>query len=471
MRDSLLARTRRAHLIGIGGAGMSGIATALRAAGHRITGSDLTSGPVVSSLRGEGIPVAVGHDASNLPDDADLVVVSAAIRASNPEVVEANRRQIRVVKYAEALGALMAGHRGIAVAGAHGKTTTTGLLAFVLDRLGADPTFLVGGCVSALGGSSRVGRGPYLVAEACEYDRSFLHLSPEIAVVTNIDEDHLDYYSGIAEITEAFRDFARLVPEHGLLVTLNEHEAAFAKSHGIRCRVETVGIGGWADWVATDLEAGTDACRFTLRHRGEEVGRMAIPLPGVHNVLNSLTVLAVVSHLGFDLEKAGRALLEFRGVSRRLEVRFRRAGILVFDDYAHHPAEIRATISAIRSSCPGARIWCVFQPHQASRTRFLLREFASALAGADRVVVPDIFFARDSEEERRRISSLDLVKKILNLGRNARYLPDFDEIVKLLLSRLRPRDVLVTMGAGDVFRVADEVSARLETYGKTSISA
>jgi len=450
---------------------MSGIATALLAGGHVITGSDMIESRTIRRLRAAGIPVAVGHDASHVPDDAELLVVSAAIANTNSELMEGRRRRLPVLKYAEALGALMGGSRGVAVAGAHGKTTTTGLLAFVLDRLGADPTFVVGGHVGPLGGSSRVGKGPFLIAEACEYDRSFLHLQPEVAVVTNIDEDHLDYYSGIAEITEAFREFGRLLPKDGLLVTLNEHREAFGLDPGFKAKLVTVGIGALADWVATDCEIGARSIRFTVKRHGEDVDRMTIGLPGYHNVLNSLMVLAVVDHLGFDPVIAARAIREFRGVRRRFEVKYRRAGIVILDDFAHHPAEIRAALASIRITWPNSRVWCVFQPHQASRTRFLLREFAAALSLADRVVVPDIFFARDSAEERRLISSRDLVMKVLNLGADAEYLPDFEDIETHLVKNLRPRDVVVTMGAGDIFRVADAVAARLENYGSTSIPA
>lgn len=469
--ETLFAVPRKPHLVGIGGSGMSGIAAALAAGGHRVTGSDMAAGAAVAGLMARGVPVARGHAAEHVPADADLLVISAAVKETNPEVVEARRRGLPVVKYAVALGALMAGRRGIAVAGAHGKTTTTGLLAWALDRLGEDPTFVVGGRVGPLGGSSRVGRGDLLVAEACEYDRSFHHLRPEMAIVTNIDEDHLDYYSGIAEIKEAFRTFARLLPAHGLLVALNEVADVFGPDCGLACPVETVGLGGYADWIAKDIETIRGGSRFSVWRGNEEVVRATVRLPGLHNVLNALTVFAMLRHLGHAPDAAARSLRDFRGVSRRLETKFSRGGITVLDDYAHHPAEIRASLRAIRSWYPGARLWCVFQPHQASRTRFLIREFAAALTEADRVIVPDIFFARDTEEERRLVSSLDLVKKVMNLGTDAAYVPDFDEIVERLLDRLRPRDVLVTMGAGDVDRVAEAVAARLEKYGKASIPA
>ena len=470
-RETTFGQPRKPHLVGIGGSGMSGIAAALAAQGHRVTGSDLAESEPVRALREAGVGIAIGNDAANVPADADLVVISAAVKDGNPELEEATRRDLPLLKYAQALGALMAERRGIAVAGAHGKTTTNGLLAFVLSRLGADPTFVVGGKVGPLGGSSGVGEGPFLVAEACEYDRSFHHLHPEIAIVTNIDEDHLDYYSGIAEITEAFRVFARHLPANGKLITLNELSGVFGPDSGVKCPVEYAGLSAYADWTATDWEMNPRYTRFTASRRGEEVARVTLRLPGFHNVLASLMVMAVADHLDYAPVDAANAIGEFRGVSRRLELKFQRAGFTVMDDYAHHPAEIRASLSSIRGMYPGARIWCVFQPHQASRTRFLIREFAAALADADRVIVPDIFFARDSEEERRRISSFDLVKKVMNLGANATYIPDFDEIVARLLDRVRPGDVLVTMGAGDIFRVADAVKTRLESYGRATIPA
>jgi len=470
-RETTFGKPRRPHFIGIGGSGMSGIAATLAAQGHRITGSDMADSETVRALRAAGVVVAVGHDALNIPADCDLVVISAAVKDGNPELAAAKERGLPILKYAEALGALMAERRGIAVAGAHGKTTTTGQLAFALTKLGADPTWVVGGKVDALGGSSGVGDGPWLVAEACEYDRSFHHLHPEIAIVTNIDEDHLDYYSGIAEITEAFRVFARHIPPTGKLIALNELSGVFGPDSGVKCPVEYVGLSGHADWIATDWEMNPRSTRFTASRRGEEVARVTLRLPGFHNILASLMVMAVADHAGYAPTESAAAIGEFRGVGRRLETKLRRAGVTVMDDFAHHPAEIRASLSSIRGMYPGARVWCVFQPHQASRTRFLIREFAAALADADRVLVPDIFFARDSEEEKRRISSFDLVKKVMNLGANASYVPDFDEIVDRLFDRLRPGDVLVTMGAGDIYRVADAVTARLESYGKATIPA
>jgi UDP-N-acetylmuramate--alanine ligase len=470
LRDGLFALPRRVHLIGIRGAGMRGIAVALAAKGHRVTGSDAAEAPDSCRLAAAGIRVVRGHDAENLPADADLVIHSAAIREGNPELAEARRRSLPVVKYAEALGGLMALSRGIAVAGAHGKTTTTGLLAWTLAQLGADPTFVVGGEVPELGGSSRVGKGEFLVAEACEYDRSFHRLRPEVAIVTNIDEDHLDYYSDLAEITAAFVEFGRLLPPRGLLATLNEHGRTFLEAR-LPAPVVTVGIEKDADWVARDCAPLPGGTLFTARYGARDVARVRLQLPGYHNVLNALLVMAVSTHLGFDPEAAGHAMGLFRGVGRRFDVKWNYGDLVVVDDYAHHPAEIRACLASVRAAWPNARVWVVFQPHQASRTRFLLREFASALHTADRVVVPDIFFARDSEEERRRISSRDLVMKIRNLGTKAEHVPDFPEIEEYLLAELRPRDVLVTMGAGDVYRVADAIVARLKGFRSMNIPA
>jgi len=467
----MFSRTRVVHMVGIGGSGMSGLAALLAAEGHSVSGSDLGPLPPDGVLARRGIPVAAGHAPENLPADADLVVVSAAVPRDNPEVAEADRRGLPVVKYARALGGLMAGRRGVAVAGCHGKTTTTGMLAFVMERSGLDPSVVLGGSLPVLGGNWKHGAGPFLLAEACEYDRSFLNLSPEIAVVNNIDADHLDYFRDLADISGAFSEFARLLPEGGLLVVNNEHEALFGKDPLVKARVETTGLRGHADWVAEDRRAEPGLTRFRVRRRGEEWGSFALRVPGLHNTLNALGVIAVASHLGVDREQVHRALLEFPGVDRRLSVRYRRGGIAVVDDYAHHPTEVQAVLRTLREDPAHRRILAVFQPHQASRLRILRREMAAALGTADRVYVPDVYFARDSAEDRETVHSLDLVKTLNNLGADAVYEPSFPALVERVLADLRPGDAVVTMGAGSVTGVSHELAQRLEVLGRQSIPA
>jgi UDP-N-acetylmuramate--alanine ligase len=450
---------------------MSGLAALLRAEGHAVSGSDARRCPAFEELAARGVAVAEGHAPGNLPAGADLVVASAAVPADNPEVQEAERRGLPVVKYARALGGLMAGRRGIAVAGCHGKTTTTGMLAFVMERCGLDPSVVLGGSLPVFGGNWKHGEGTFLVAEACEYDRSFLNLSPEIAVVNNIDSDHLDYYRDLRDISGAFLEFARLLPGHGLLVTNNEHEGLFRGDPGVKARVETTGLRAHADWTAVDRRPDRGLTKFRVLRGGAEWGSYALRVPGLHNTLNALGVVAVATHLGLDREGVQGALREFPGVDRRLTVRYRRGGIAVVDDYAHHPTEVQAVLRTLREDPSTRRILAVFQPHQASRLRILRREMAAALGGADRVLVPDVYFARDTEEDRRTVHSLDLVKTLNNLGADAAYEPSFPAIVERILADLRPGDTVVTMGAGSVTGVSDDLARRLEVLGRQSIPA
>ncbi len=467
----MFSRPRVVHMVGVGGSGMNGLASLLLAAGHRVSGSDLRTTDALVDLAGRGARIFGEHGAENLAADVDLVVASAAVQPRNPELVEAERRGLPVVKYARALGAVMAGRRGIAVSGCHGKTTTTAMLAWVLLRCGLDPSVVLGGSIPALGGSSRVGEGPFLVAEACEYDRSFLNLAPEIALVNNIDADHLDYFRDLSEIAGAFVDFARLLPAEGLLVVNNEHEALFGPGSGVRARVETTGLRAHADWTAVDRRSERGLTRFRALRLGQEWGPFALRVPGIHNTLNALGVVAVAFHLGLPRAEVAQALLDFPGVERRLEVRFRRGGVTVVDDYAHHPTEVQAVLRTLREDPGHRRILAVFQPHQASRLRAFRREFAAALLGADAVWIPDVYFARDTDEDRARVHSLDLVKTLNNLGAEAVHAPDFPALVESLLAELRPGDVVVTMGAGNVTGVAHELARRLEGLGRRTIPA
>jgi UDP-N-acetylmuramate--alanine ligase len=467
----MFSRRRVVHCVGIGGTGMSGLAALLAAEGHHVTGSDVKRGASAADLAARGIPVMEGHAAENLPVDADLVVASAAVPADNPELREAEARGVTVIKYARALGGLMAGRRGIAIAGCHGKTTTTGMAAHVMQHGGLDPMVVLGGSLPLLGGNWRHGSGNFLVAEACEYDRSFLNLCPEIAVVNNIDGDHLDYFRDLADIGGAFVEFARLLPPEGLLVVNNEHEKMFRGAEGVRARVETTGLRGHADWVAADRKCERGLTSFQVLRRGEAWGRFSLRIPGLHNTLNALGVIAVAAHLGLDRGLVHEALLGFPGVDRRLTVRFRRGGITVVDDYAHHPTEIQAVLRTLREDPSVRRILAVFQPHQASRLRILRREMAAALAVADRVIVPDVYFARDSEEDRAKVHSLDLVKTLNNIGADAVYEPTPAAIVERLLSDVRPGDAVVTMGAGSITEVSDDLARRLEDLGRRSIPA
>jgi UDP-N-acetylmuramate--alanine ligase len=455
----------RAWLIGIGGIGVSGIAKILHGDGHPVSGSDLDCSPVTEQLIDLGIPVTLGHRAINVPADAAAVIHSAAVKAGHPELEEARRRGLPTLKYAEVLGRLMAERRGIAVSGTHGKTTTTAMISHALVAGGLDPTMVVGGSIPALGGSSRVGRSELMVAEACEYDRSFLNLRPEIAVVTNIEEDHLDYYKDIADIRSAFRAFASLVPARGRIVVCGEDAGAVATVSGLEARAETYGISVGADWLAYDVDLGGGRPRYTLARRGERICRVELLVPGRHNVLDSLAAIAACAAAGMPVEDAARALASFGGVNRRFQLVASAGGVAVIDDYAHHPTEIRSVVRAARQRYPRGNVIAVFQPHQHSRTRHLLGDFAAALAEADLVVLPDIYFSRDSDAERRAISAVHLVAELQRLGADARHIPSFEAIARHVAGIAREGDVVVTMGAGDVYKVAHLLAATRTTIG------
>jgi len=467
-------QARHVHLIGIGGIGTSGIARMLLGRGRQVSGSDLRDSPLLEELRGLGARVTVGHAPRNLPSETDLVVISAAIRADNAELAAARERSVPVLKYAQALGQLMDAHTGIAVAGTHGKSTTTALVAYILQQAALGPSFVVGADVPQLGGSSGTGPGPHFVVEACEYDRSFLNLHPAYACIINIEEDHLDYYRDLKDITGAFARFASQVREDGLLVVNGEDARAVAAAESASGSVETFALGRGADWQAVDLVEQGGCFAFTLKHRGRELGRFQLAIPGVHCVADALAAVALATSAGADVRASQQALAQFRGARRRFERVGEVAGVEVVDDYAHHPTEVRATLRAARQTFPQARIWCVFQPHQHSRTRFLLAEFARSFDNADRVLLPDVYFVRDSEQERRAISSRDLVAAIRQGGRSAeevRYVASFADIEEVLRRELAPGDVLITMGAGDVWKLGQRLLQSSGSQGEAAGAA
>ncbi|HUX00020.1 MAG TPA: UDP-N-acetylmuramate--L-alanine ligase [Phycisphaerae bacterium] len=444
---------RRIHFVGIGGCGMCGLAEFVLAEGGTVSGSDRTESETVQRLRRLGATVFIGHAGEHLPEGVERVVASAAVPADNPELAEALRRGVPVDKYARFLGRLMDLRQGIAVSGTHGKSTTTAMTAFVLRRAGLDPSFVIGADVPQLGGGSSVGAGPHLVVEACEYDRSFLALAPRAATILNIEEDHLDYYKDLAEIRGAFADFAARVPAGGLLVLGGTDLAAPQMARSTSAAVETFGLGGQWDWRAENLEADRGRFAFDAYHGKDLYGTVRLSVPGQHQVLNALAAMALSRWAGAPREAVLEALGAFEGARRRTEVLGRAAGVTVVDDYAHHPTEIVATLKAVRQCFEPKRLWVVFQPHQYSRTRFLLKDFARALALADKTIVPDIYFVRDSENERQAVRSQDLVGEIQSLGADALYIESFDLIRRYLVESLAAGDVLLVMGAGDVWRL------------------
>lgn len=449
------------HMVGIGGSGMCGLAGVLMRRGARVSGSDREQSRSVLNLRERGAAIGKSESPHNLPEKLDVLVASAAVRDEHPELIEARRRGVPVIKYAQLLGALMARHRGVAVSGTHGKSTTTAWLAFLLRQAGLDPSFVIGAEVAQLGGGSGVGDGPLFLAEACEYDRSFLSLAPRAAVILNIEEDHLDYYADIDAITDAFADFARLLPDDGLLLLNADAPRCRDIARIARRRAETFGFAEAATWRAAELELSDGRYQFTLMHNARPIARVALGLAGQHNVMNALAVAGLAHWCGAGVEQIQRGLAEFQGAKRRLECRGEAGGVLVADDYAHHPTEIRVTLKAAQERFRPRRLWCIFQPHQHSRTRFLLADFAASFASADFVVVPDIYFVRDSARERELISGADLAGRIAAHGRAAVHIPEFSEIIAHVAARAEPGDLVLTMGAGDIWKVADELLCRL----------
>src|SRR5665647_1083702 len=436
------------HFVGIGGAGMSGIAMVLAKLGVRVTGSDLKTSRYTRHLEEAGIAVTIGHEAGNL-GDAALVVISSAIPEGNPELRAARAAGLPVLRRAEMLARVMAMRRGIAVAGTHGKTTTSSMISHVLYQCGLDPTFLVGGELNDIGSNAGVGQGEWLVAEADESDGSLLFLRPEVAIVANVEFDHHAHYGCLDDVHDVFRRFVALLPGNGLLVLV-------------------VGSGGegLADHTRASVVRVDDrGSEFGVLDGGEELARVTLRVPGEHNILNALTALAVLRHAGVAAADAAPYLATFSGAARRFQEVGRHGGVLVVDDYAHHPTEIIATLTAAKQGDHG-RVIAVFQPHLFSRTRYLQREFGQALTLADEAVVTDIFPAR--EEPEPGVTGKLIVDAYLaeRPGGPVSYLPRLHDVVRNLTPRVRPGDLVLTLGAGDVFRAGEQLLAALAGQGE-----
>ncbi len=455
-----VATAQNYHFIGIGGCGMSGLAQVLIQQGQHVSGSDMQDSELIGRLLDQGADIWVGHDARFMPEKLDCVVISAAVKDDNPELQEARKRHARVIKYAQLLGELSRMFTTMAISGTHGKSTTSAWTAWLLQRAGMSPSFVIGADVPQLGGGSGAGQGEHLVVEACEYDRSFLQLKPTVAAILNIEADHLDYYRDLDEIISAFGDFAELVGPTGLLVVNKDDPGVQKALAGRHLRCETFALNAPADWRAENLRfEGGHGC-FELVHGEDWIGQVRLSLPGRHNVANALAVAAMARSAGLEDEAILAGLADFQGAGRRMTLRGDVNGVKVMDDYGHHPTEIKATLSAIREKYGPRRLWCIFQPHQASRTRFLLHEFALSFSTADVVLLPEIYFVRDSEAMRRDVNAEQLAAQIRGQGGDARFLGKFEAIVDCLVENVKPGDMVVTMGAGDVWKVADEYIRR-----------
>lgn len=451
------------HFVGIGGIGLSAIARILLQRGYAVSGSDLRLSPITHDLVELGATVHQGHKGGNI-GNANVVIASSAVPGQNPEIVEATKRSIAVVKRGQVLAWLMKGQYSIAVAGTHGKTTTSAMIALILEKGGLDPSIIVGGIIPELGSNAKAGKGQYLVLEADEYDRTFLELSPQVAVVTSIEMDHPDCFANLKDISEAFRDFLTQLPAEGLVIACGDDGQVRKAIRGLKAtKVSTYGLGNDVDWRAVSLRGndlgGND---FRVIQNGEDRGHFELSIPGIHNVSNAVAAIGVADHLGLDLASVGDTLRHFQGVERRFEVMGEADGVTVVDDYAHHPSEIRATLAAARQRYAGRRIWVVFQPHTYSRTRTLLAQFANAFDDADRVIITAIYAARERDD--LGIGSDDLVKMMSHP--QVLHIADLSEASSWASNRLNPDDVLITMGAGDVWRIGEEILARLRQREK-----
>jgi len=450
-------RIRRIHLVGIGGSGMSGIAEVLLNLGYEVSGSDLKESDVVARLRALGAAIASKHDAANV-EGADVVVVSTAVSESNPEVVRAHERGVPVIPRAEMLAELMRIKYSVAVAGAHGKTTTTSMVGEILAHGGLDPTVIVGGRLKAIGAHARLGQGPFLVAEADESDGSFLFLSPTIAVITNIDEEHLDYYGSLDKIREAFATFVNRVPFYGTIILPADEPNAAALRPKTKRRTVTYALGAAADVEGRDLAVGPGGVRFNLRVRGRDEGAIELKVAGVHNARNALAAIAAGWELGVPIAAIRDALREFAGVGRRLELRGDVHGALWIDDYAHHPTEIAAAVAAIRAT-HGKRIVAVFQPHRYTRTMALLGRFAECFAGVAELVLLPIYPA--GEAPIPGVTAEGLAERVTKRGgTRVRVVADHAAAASAALSLLGDNDIFLTIGAGDVYRVGEVARAK-----------
>jgi len=453
----MFATSQHAHFIGIGGIGMSGIAEILLNLGMKVSGSDLRRGPVTDRLAQLGATVYEGHEAGHVAG-ATVVVTSSAVGQTNPEVVEAHARKIPVIQRAEMLAELMRLKYSIAIAGMHGKTTTTSMVASVLAVGGLDPTVVVGGRVDALGSNARLGSSQYLVAEADESDRSFLKLSPILAVVTNLDREHMDCYRDMADVERAFLDFMDRVPFYGAVTACLDNPPLAAILPRVRRRVFTYGVGAEADYRLEFLEAGQGPfARFQVTTAAGSLGPFELHVPGRHNVLNATAAVAIAHQLEVAPEKIAEGLNHFRGVDRRFQQRGQARGVTVVDDYGHHPTEIRATLAAARE-CGHQRIFVVFQPHRYTRTLDLLDEFSGAFRDADTVIVLPIYAA--SEEPIPGVTAEHLASRIQ--GPTVHYVPEFGEAVQLVAAQVCEGDLILTLGAGSVSQLAPQILAALK---------
>jgi len=449
------------HFIGVGGSGMSGLASILLDSGHKISGSDIVTSEITKRLADKGATIFKGHNEDNV-EGADLVVISSAIPESNSEIKGARDRKITIIKRAEMLARLMDNKYGIAIAGTHGKSTTASMISLLLERSGFDPTVVVGGELNNFKNNAKLGKGNHIVVEADESDGSFLELNPQMAIVTNIEDDHLDHYKNLENILKDFRKFINNIPDNGRIILCRDCDNAKELAKHCERSYVSYGIFTEADLMAKDIELDKLNSKSKIYWQGEKIGDLYLKVAGYHNILNALAAIAVALELGISFTEIAKTLTTFQGVHRRMEiVASTDDNILVIDDYAHHPTEIKATLSALKSSWQNRRIIAIFQPHRFSRTKLLAEKFGKAFFDADCVIIDDIYSANESPIS--GISGETIFGEIKKTNhRQIKYLPSKDNILSYLYEIIQPGDIIITIGAGDIWTVAQELAKRLK---------
>ena len=443
------------HFIGIGGISMSGLAAVLLKRGFTVSGSDARKSPLTQWLTDLGASVSYPQSAANITDDIDVAVYTAAIHPDNPEYAAVCAKNIPMLSRAELLGQLMNNYElPVAVAGTHGKTTTTSMLSHIMMQADLDPTISVGGILHSIGGNVRIGTSEYFLTEACEYTNSFLTLSPKIGIILNIDADHLDFFKDLDDIRHSFRLFAEKIPADGILIINAATPALDELTAGLSCKVVTFGIE-CGDYQATNLSYNSCGFgSFDLKKEDSILGHFELAVPGEHNIANAVSAIAAGDLMELSAKVMADGLLSYTGTDRRFQKKGEIAGVTIIDDYAHHPTEIKATLQAAQNY-PCKKVWCVFQPHTYTRTKSLLNEFVEALTHTDKVVLADIYAARETDT--LGVSSDDIRQKLEALGKEAWYFPTFDEIENFLLENCEPGDLIITMGAGDVVQIGENL--------------
>jgi UDP-N-acetylmuramate--alanine ligase len=441
------------HFIGIGGISMSAIAEVLLSFGYTISGSDMNTSSITEKLMKKGIKITIGHHKDNISSCCDLVVYTAAIKEDNPELIKAKELHIPIIDRAGMLGLLMKKfEKSIAISGTHGKTTTTSMISLILEYSHFHPTILVGGELDEIGGNVKVGDRKYFVTEACEYVESFLKLSPKLGIILNIDTDHLDYFRDLDHIVQSFTKFAQRIPSDGMLIAFKHDKNLEKVLQKIDCHIITYGIDETCDYWADNVVFNNRGCTsFDVFHHHRLLGHFQLHIPGMHNVYNALSAIACCDTLGVSTEKIVKCLKNFKGTHRRFDIIGTINNITVIDDYAHHPTEIKATLAAT-TKYSHHNICCIFQPHTYTRTKTLLHDFASCFKDADQVIITDIYGAR--EKDTGEIHAIDLVKTIAMYHKNVIYIDNFEKIARYIQDTAKPNDLILTMGAGNIYKLA-----------------